>query len=68
MFSGFTYQQPPKSEHTETARPCYFMDLCESCHSEPEMIEKRKSCSELSSKKCGVYWAFMDGYLGLDEE
>lgn len=48
-------------------RLCEYQDLCEECHTEPEMKEKRKECNSRTCKKCGIYWAFHDGYLGLDE-
>lgn len=52
----------------EKDQPCKFIDLCEKCHPETEMAEKRKECTDETCKKCGVYWAFKDGYSGLDEE
>ncbi len=52
----------------EQDHPCEFMELCKDCHPESEMAEKREKCSDQNCKKCGVYWAFRDGYLGFDEE
>lgn len=49
-------------------RFCEYQDLCEECHTEPEMKEKRKECNGRNCKKCGIYWEFHDGYFGLDEE
>jgi len=47
---------------------CEFRELCESCHPEEDMVAKRKTCDDQECKRCGIYWAFRDGYLGLDEE
>lgn len=47
---------------------CPFMDLCEMCHPEDEMVEKRKTCSDENCQFCGVFWAFQDGLCGIDED
>lgn len=47
---------------------CPFFDLCKFCHPEPEMAEKRKKCNRETRRRCAVYWAFQDGYHGLDED
>lgn len=52
----------------EEARPCEFRDLCEKCHPEKDMKARRESCDDERCRKCGVYWAFKDGYYGIDEE
>lgn len=52
----------------EKNRQCEFYELCENCHPETEMVEKRKTCDSERCKRCGIYWAFHDGYFGLDEE
>ena len=52
----------------EMDRPCEFKELCEECHPEPTMEEKRKGCSEGTCYRCGVFWSFRDGYLGMDED
>lgn len=52
----------------EMDRPCEFKELCEDCHPEREMDTKRETCSEKNCRNCGIYWAFRDGYLGLDED
>lgn len=52
----------------EKDHQCEFYDLCEACHPETEMAERRKKCNEEERcRRCGVYWAFKDGYFGLDE-
>ena len=50
-----------KEEH------CPFAELCIDCHPESDMVERRKTCTNKNCKQCGVYWAFLDGYQGLDE-
>ena len=52
----------------EKDRPCEFKELCEECHPEQAMVEKRKTCSEKNSKKCGIFWAYRDGYNELHED
>ena len=52
----------------EMDHPCEFVELCEECHPEPLMEEKRKKCNRESCRRCGVFWAFRDGYLGMDED
>lgn len=52
----------------EKDHSCEFIKLCEVCHPESEMAKKRENCSDETCRKCGVYWAFKDGYLGLDED
>lgn len=52
----------------EKDRKCEFYELCEKCHPEEEMAERRETCDSERCKRCGVYWAFRDGYFGLDEE
>ena len=68
MHSGFTFRLETGGEYMEKDRQCEFYELCEDCHPETEMAEKRKTCDSERCKRCGVYWAFRDGYLGLDEE
>lgn len=54
----------------ETAEPgkCPFEKLCEDSHPEEAMAKKRAGCTFDNCKKCGVYWAFRDGYNELYEE
>ncbi len=47
---------------------CPFYELCKACHPEPEMAKRRENCEVVKRKKCAVYWAFLDGYHGLDED
>lgn len=47
---------------------CPFMDLCEICHPEEEMVEKRKRCTDENCHYCAVFWAYKDGFYGLDED
>ena len=47
---------------------CRFIELCADCHPEKEMAEKRQNCNSTNCRKCGVYWAFLEGYLALDEK
>ena len=54
--------------YMEKDHSCEFIKLCEVCHPESEMAKKRENCSDETCRKCGVYWAFKDGYLGLDED
>jgi hypothetical protein len=46
---------------------CPFYELCEECHPEPDMEKRRKGCNCENNYYCGIYWAFKDGYAGLDE-
>jgi len=48
--------------------PCPFHDLCDVCHPEPEMVERRLKCSSDNCYNCPFYWAYQDGYKGLDED
>ena len=52
----------------EKDHPCEFEELCEKCHPEDEMKTRRETCSNKNCRKCGVYWAFRDGYFGFDED
>lgn len=52
----------------EKDHPCEFVELCENCHSNDEVAKRRETCSEKNCRRCGVYWAFRDGYFGMDEE
>ena len=52
----------------EKERSCEFRDLCEKCHPEKEMRERRKECDGERCRRCAVYWAFKDGYYGIDED
>jgi hypothetical protein len=47
---------------------CPFYDLCESCHPEPDMVKRRSGCTCENNCYCAIYWAFKDGYFGLDED
>lgn len=49
-------------------KPCEFRDICEKCHPEEEMERRREECSDKTCNRCAVYWAFMDGYYGMDED
>lgn len=50
-------------------KPCEFTDLCEKCHPEKNMEERRaKGCDEKNCRLCAVYWAYWDGYYGIDED
>lgn len=48
--------------------PCPFHDLCDVCHPEVEMAERRINCNNENCKKCPHYWAFQDGYRSLEED
>lgn len=48
--------------------PCPYKDLCTDCHPEKNMVEKRKSCNSKNCTLCGVFWAFNEGYFGLDDD
>lgn len=52
----------------EELKPCPHMKLCEECHPEAEYAEKRKKCTDENCHYCGIYWAYQDGYSGLDED
>jgi len=52
---------------TET-EPCQFRDLCEMCHPEEEMAQKRENCHAETSYDCAVFWAFRDGYTAFEED
>lgn len=47
--------------------PCPYRDLCEDCHPEKNMVEKRETCNGKNCTLCGVFWAFNEGYLDLHE-
>ena len=47
---------------------CPFHELCKECHPEPDMEKRRKGCNCENNYYCGIYWAFKDGYTGLDEQ
>lgn len=47
---------------------CPFYDLCKLCHPEEEMVKRREKCDENTKRRCAVYWAFQDGYRGLDDD
>lgn len=46
---------------------CPYYDLCVDCHPEEEMVEFRKKCDDSNCHYCGIYWAFQDGFSGLDD-
>lgn len=47
---------------------CPFYDLCVACHPEEDMVKRRENCKPEKRKRCAVYWAYLDGYHGLDED
>ena len=56
-----------KTKEKEAEKPCEFRQLCEECHPEKDMQERRKSCDGVRKRRCAVYWAFNDGYNGFDD-
>lgn len=52
----------------EKDHPCEFNELCETCHPEKEMAERRETCTDKNCRLCGIYWAFREGYFGMDED
>lgn len=52
----------------EKDHPCEFKELCEACHPEKEMAERRETCTDKNCRLCGVFWAFREGYFGMDED